>query len=344
VVIFLPQIFILFLFLVILQDSGYLARGAVLIDRPLSKIGLNGRSFVPLLSGFACAIPAMMAARTIQNRKERLLTIMCVPLMSCSARLPVYALLLAFLLPDEPLKAGLALAGLYILGIVLAIIVASIVSRLPSFADRQHTPFILELPAYRRPVAGVVFKTTCRRSWQFLKKAGPTILVISIILWVSTHLPASGAAEGDEYVAVSNSYAAKVGKVLEPAAEPMGLDWRGGVSMIMGFAAREVFVSAMVLMYRVNDSGDEEALEEGLLSTMHEVTFEGTDKQIFTTSTCVGLLFFFAMALQCFPTVVTARNEMGGWKMAILMTVFYTGGAYIGAVILVQGLRAFGVA
>ena len=347
VIIFVPQIFILFGVMVVLQDSGYLARGAMLIDRPLRLIGLNGRSFVPLLSGFACAIPAMMAARTIQSRRERMLTLFIVPLMNCSARLPVYALLLTFLLPrDKPWLGGIALAGLYLLSIIMGTVVATIISRLPAFrAKHESAPFALELPPYRTPGIVVVFKSAWRRSWMFLKKAGPTIVVISCGLWLLTHLPVQSAQSEDEYVAISESYAAKIGHVIEPVFRPMGLDWRGAVCMITGFAAREVFASSMVLMYRadVADDADDDAVEAGLLSTMRDVTFEGTDKKIFTPSTCMGLLFFFAMALQCFPTVVTARDEFGGWPMALAQLVGYTGGAWLGAVIIVNSLRALGV-
>ncbi len=345
VVIFLPQIIILFIAMGILEDSGYLARGATIIDKPLTKMGLNGKSFLPLLSGFACAIPAMMAARTIESRKERLITIFIVPLMSCSARLPVYVLLLAFLIPeDKPWIGGLAMTALYVGGIVVGAVVATIISRLPSFRHRGKSPLMLELPAFRKPILKVVGVSTYHRSMHYLKKAGPTIIVISLGLWLLTHLPVvpSDSSEGgSEYATVSQSYAAKLGKVIEPVVEPMGLDWRGGVAMTMGFAAREVFVASMALMYRIEEE-DEDELQNRLLASMRTATFDGTDKRIFTTSSAIGLLFFFMVALQCFPTTVTAKAELGGWKIPLIQLVVYTGSAWLGAVTIVQTLRAMG--
>ena len=346
VVIFLPQIAILFLAMGYLEDTGYLARGAMVIDKPLSKIGLNGKSFVPLLSGFACAIPAIMAARTISSRKERLLTIFIIPLMSCSARLPVYVLLLSFITPREkPWIGGICMAGLYIGGIVAGTVAATIAAKLPAFRHGRGS-LLLELPAYRKPQLKLVVWSTYHRSKQYIRKAGPTIVVISLALWTFTHLPLQGTTgeEGREYATVSQSYGSKIGKVLEPVMEPMGLDWRGGVAMMMGFAAREVFVSSMVLMYRVEETDDDEALRAGLLRRMQEVTFAGTDQKVYTFSSCLGLLFFFAIALQCFPTVVIAKTEIGSWKLPLIQLGIFTGTAYVGAVVIVQVLRAFGVA
>ena len=345
VLVFLPQIIILFLFMGFLEDSGYLARGAMIIDKPLTKIGLNGKSFVPLLSGFACAIPAILATRTITSRRERLLTILIIPLMSCSARLPVYALLLTFLLRDKPLVQGLALAGLYFGGIFSGAVAATIISRLPSFRNQQRSPLLLELPRLRRPLTRVILISTFHRTMNYLKKAGPTILIISLGLWLLTHLPVveQTDTEQTDYVTVEHSYAAKLGHFIEPVMSPMGLDWRGGVAMIMGFAAREVFVSSLVLMYRVEETEDEDDLNDRLLAQMDQVTFAGTDQRIFTVATAIGLLFFFTIALQCFPTVVTAKAEMGGWKVPLLQLAAFTGVAYFGAVIIVQGLRLFGI-
>jgi ferrous iron transport protein B len=342
VMVFLPQILILFFAMGWLEDSGYLARGAALVDKPLSKIGLNGKSFVPLLSGYACAIPAMMAARTIPNRFERNLTIFIIPLLSCSARLPVYTLLLAFLLPrDKPWIGGLVLTALYLGGLVLGAAAATVISKLTR--DRGASGFILELPALRRPQALVVLSSTWHKAAQYLRKAGFTIVAISVGLWVLTHTPPPEAAvDGGEYVAVSHSYAAQVGHVLEPATRPMGLDWRGGVALICGFAAREVFVGSLALMYRIEDE-DEEGLTGKLLATMGEARFEDTGERIFTVASAVGLMVFFLIALQCFPTTAVARNETGGWKIPAIQLALYTGGAYVLAVVVVQGLRALGV-
>ena len=344
VLVFLPQILILFFAMGYLEDSGYLARGAALVDKPLSKIGLNGKSFVPLLSGYACAIPAMMAARTIPNRFERYLTVFIIPLMSCSARLPVYTLLLAFLTPkDKPWVGGLALTALYLMGIILGAAVSTIISKL--IRNRAPSGFIIELPVLRRPVFGVVLASTYHKAEQYIRKAGLTIVVISLSLWVLTHTPPprAGAGSGGEYVTVSQSYAARLGHFIEPATRPMGLDWRGGVAMITGFAAREVFVSSMALMYRVGDSNVQDGLTDRLLATMRDVRFEDTGERVFTPASCLGIILFFMIALQCFPTVAVARQEVGGWKLPALQLLVYTGGAYLLAVAAVQGLRALGV-
>jgi ferrous iron transport protein B len=350
VMVFLPQIAILFLIMGWLEDSGYLARGAALVDRPLSKIGLNGRSFVPLLSGYACAIPALLAARTIPNRRERLLTLLIIPLMSCSARLPVYALLLAFLVPrDMPWLGGLSLTGLYLLGFVIGAIISTVASRMLRGRGGEASGFLLELPALRMPVPRVVLFSTWHKIRQYLLKAGPTILAISIGLWALTHLPVQpNPVDGSdrEYVAVSHSYAAQIGHFIEPVTEPMGLDWRGGVALISGFAAREVFVGSLALVYRVQEAKEDGGMTGKLLSRLAELRFEDGDlagRRIFTVSTCVGILIFYLIALQCFPTVATVRTESGRWRFALTQLAAYTGGAYVLAVAAVQGLRYFGV-
>jgi ferrous iron transport protein B len=379
VVIFLPQIVILFFAMGYLEDSGYLARGAALVDKPLSKIGLNGKSFVPLLSGYACAIPAMMAARTIPNRYERNLTIFIIPMMSCSARLPVYTLLLAFITPhNKPWIGGLALTGLYLAGLVIGAAVSTFISRM--IKNKEISGFILELPALRKPVLRVVTASTYHKAEQYLRKAGGIIVAISLGLWILTHTPpvespsvaaasagisapmdaaasvpsASPATqpvaepapegEGSEYVAVSHSYAAQLGRFIEPITRPMGLDWRGGVAMICGFAAREVFVSAMALMYRIDESEGDDGMADKLLARMSEVTFEDTGEKVFTFSSVLGVILFFMIALQCFSTVAVAKAESGGWRFAAIQLVAYTGVAYVLTVALVQGLRALGIA
>ncbi len=260
VMVFLPQILILFLVLGLLEDSGYLARGAMLVDRPLSSIGLNGKSFVPMLSGFACAIPAIMATRTIKNKRERFLTIFIVPLMSCSARLPVYALLTAFLFPPEDtLLAGIAMTAIYLFSIASSLVIASIANRISKSISKLNDPssFILELPAYRKPKISVVGVNSFNNAMQYVKKAGPVILYLSVILWVLTYFPnhtpqidANGRSE-EEIVELTNSeriatsYASYMGKFLEPVLEPIGMDWRVGVSLVATLAARESEMTAM---------------------------------------------------------------------------------------------------
>jgi ferrous iron transport protein B len=343
---FLPQIIILFFFMSLLEDSGYLARGAMIIDKPLSKIGLNGRSFVPMLSGFACAIPAIMAARTIPSKKERLLTMFLVPLMGCSARLPVYVLLIAFITRDNPTSGGLIMASLYIGGIVIAAIIATIISQLGSYKKREQSRLMLELPSYRIPTIKITLMSTYHRSKRYLLNAGPIICLISTILWGLTTLQvAPDPGEITPERSVATSYAAVLGKWIEPVMSPMGLDWRGGVAIGTSFAAREVFVQSLALLYAVGDQGDveeDDAYQGKLMARMDEVTFAGTDQKIFTVSTCVGLLFFFVVALQCFPTTVVAKAEMGGWFLPIIQLILYSLIAYSGAVAIVQIMRAWG--
>lgn len=356
VMIFVPQILILFLILGILEDTGYLARGAMLIDKPLSKIGLNGRSFVPMLSGFACAIPAMMAARTISNKRERLLTIFIMPLMSCSARLPVYALLLAFLFPvNKAWLAGLVLASIYIFSSLSSIATAGIINKISkkTFGQKKQSSFILELPAYRKPQMSKVVKNSYHNAKLYLKKAGPTILIFSMMLWFLTYFPNPNPQVNTNGKTIEqivdqqkadrllSSYAADIGKIIQPVMKPLGLDWRVGVSLISTFAAREVFVSSLALIFKVTD--DHGALQNSILEAMRGAKIEGTNQKLFTTSTIVGLIVFFIFALQCLSTIAVSKKETGGWKIPILQLVTYTSTAYILSFIVVNGLRLFGV-
>ena len=267
--------------------------------------------------------------------------------MSCSARLPVYTLLLAFLIPrDRPWLGGMALTGLYVAGLVIGSVLSTIISR---FLKRSEpSGFMLELPMLRAPLMKVVAVSTWHKSAQYLIKAGPTILLISLGLWVLTHTPIQTVAAGDasdrEYVAVAHSYAASLGHVIEPVTKPMGLDWRGGVALMCGFAAREVFVGSLALVYRVQEAHNDAGLAGKLLGRLSELRFEATGERIFTVSTCLGILVFYLIALQCFPTVAVARKEMGSWKPALVQLAAFTGGAYALAVIVVQGLRMLGIA
>ena len=339
VLIFLPQIFILFLGICYFEDSGYLARAAALVDRPLSWIGLNGRSFVPLLSGYACAIPAMMAARTISSRKERFLTLFVVPLMSCSARLPVYALFLAFLFQGKAAwLAGLSLAFIYFLSLVLGSGVAAIVGKLVWKAEKSF--FMLELPIYRKPKLKVVLRQTLERARTYVMKAGPIIFVLSMIIWGACTFPEYQLKDNSERL--NHSYAAKIGHLLEPVMEPMGADWRVGIGLVSAFAAREVFVSSMAVVFHIADQ-DEESMQGSLLQKMSEAKNDAGEK-LFTISSVMGLIVFFMIALQCVATVGLARREFGSWRIAIAQLFLFNLFAYILAVSLVQGLRFFGVA
>jgi ferrous iron transport protein B len=356
VMVFIPQIIILFLILGLLEDTGYLARGAMLIDKPLSKIGLNGKSFVPMLSGFACAIPAMMAARTIPNRKERLLTIFILPLMSCSARLPVYALLIAFIVPPENIfTGGIILASIYIFGIFSSVLIAGLINKFRDKIIREddNSSFILELPAYRSPKLGIVINNALMSTKLYLKKAGPIILVFSVIIWLLTYFPnhapeveTAGLSEV-ELVQVMNaerlsgSYAADLGKFIQPIMEPIGMDWRVGVALVSAFAAREVFVSSLALIFKVTD--DESQLQNSILNAMREARIEKTGDKLFTTATITGLIIFFIFALQCISTVAVSRKETGSWRIPILQVVIFSSLAYFMTFLTVNGLRLFGI-
>jgi ferrous iron transport protein B len=356
VLIFLPQIFILFFILGLLEDSGYLARGAMLIDKPLSLIGLNGRSFVPMLSGFACAIPAIMAARTITNRKERILTIFIIPLMSCSARLPVYGLLLTFLFPGKFLLSGIILSLIYLFGILTSFVVSSIINKYQkSFIKvEDNSSFIMELPVYRIPKFTNVLKNTYDNAYQYIRKAGPTIVVFSIIIWALTYFPnRNPVIYNSENMSIeqvktlvdaeriSNSYASELGKFIEPVMKPLGLDWRVGVSLIATFAAREIFVSSMALIFKITDNNDN--LNESLVSAMRNAKIGKTDKPLFTISSTVGLIVFFVFAMQCISTIAITKKETGGWRIPILQVVVYSGLAYLFTFIVVNGLQLVGV-
>lgn len=329
VLVFVPQIAILFLALGLLEDSGYLARGAMLVDRFLLVIGLNGKSFVPLLSGNACAIPAIMAARTIPGRRERTLTLLVIPLMSCSARLPVWGLLLAFLIPpDKPWLGGLALTGIYMLSLVFASLVALVGGKLMRI-PASHTGFQVELPQWRPPTFRTVVVSAWDRTVSYLKRAGVTILGVSVAFWLFMNLPSP-----------EHSVATVVGQWMAPLLHPMGVDWRVGVALIAAFAAREVFVSALAVVYSVQAA---QRSDLGLLDTMRQATFDGGHQLVFTPASTAGLIVFFLIALQCLATVAVMRREVSN-KFAFGQMVGFVALAWVLASATVQGLRLLGIA
>ena len=349
VAVFFPQIVILFFLMTLLEDSGYLSRGAALVDKPLSHLGLHGRSFVPMLSGYACAIPAVLAARTIPQKRERLLTIWIIPLMSCSARLPVYALLLAALLPGAPGKAGLILAAIYVASLLAGALTAGLISRF-ILGKRSSSMLAMEMPVYRRPLLKPTLRMTWTRSSAYLKKAAAPIIIISSCLWLLSNFglgasqPATADGQAASFIARSEldqSLAAELGQTMEPALKPMGIDWRVGVGLIAAFAAREVFVSTMAIVFHVAD--DEETRQEGLLESMRAATFGESSQKVFTTSSVIGLIIFFFFSLQCLSTVSVVRSETGSWRVAGLQLLFYTGLGYLLSSATVQGLRLLGV-
>ncbi len=350
VAVFFPQIIILFFLMTLLEDSGYLARGAALVDRPLSFLGLHGRSFVPMLSGFACAIPAVLAARTIPSKRERLLTIWIIPLMSCSARLPVYALLLAALLPASPWLSGLSLASIYVLSLLIGSLTAGLISRL-ILRKRASSMLAMEMPAYRKPLVKPTLRITWSRSSAYLKKAGTPIVIISACLWLLSNFgftsrqPATSENRSSSVISTSeldHSFAAQLGQTIEPVLKPMGVDWRVGVGLISAFAAREVFVSSMAIVFHVADDND--TGQEGLLEQLRTATFSGTSRRVFTPSSILGMIVFFFFSLQCLSTVAVIRSETNSWRMAGLQLLFYTGIGYLLSSAVVQGLRLVGVA
>ncbi len=333
VLVFVPQIAILFIGLIFLEDTGYLARAATLVDRPLAKLGLNGRSFVPLLSAYACAIPAMLSARTISSRRERWLTIFIIPLMTCSARLPVYALLLSFLFFGQPAwKGGVALAALYFASLIVGGVAALIASRI--LPPDAHSFFMLELPIYRAPKWRKVLRSTWDRTRSYVVRAGPTILLFSMILWVATTFPSYTLTDKSERL--QHSMAASFGHILEPVMRPMGADWRVGVGLLSAFAAREVFVSSMAIVFNAT-TADATAASSSLLETMQKAV-RGDGQPLFTAASVIALILFFMIALQCMSTVSVAFRESGRWQFAALQLILFNVVAYILAVTVYQGL------
>jgi ferrous iron transport protein B len=338
ILVFVPQIFILFLGIGFLESSGYLARAATLIDRPFSKVGMSGRSFVPILSGFACAVPAIMATRNIGSKRDRMITNFIIPLMSCSARLPVYALLLGFVFSDAPAwKAGFALASLYIGSIVVGAIAAGILNKI--LAKNEASFFMMELPMYHRPRLLVLLKQSLVRTQSYVKRAGPIIFVFAVLIWAGMTFP-HYEKTGTERL--QNSVLGVAGQTIEPVFEPMGVDWRVGVGLMAAFAAREVFVSSLAVMFNTAND-DESAQEQGLLATMREAT-NSKGQKIFTLSSVAGLLIFFIIALQCMSTVAVQARESGSIRFAVVQLVAFNIVAYVLAVVVVQGLRSIGIA
>jgi ferrous iron transport protein B len=350
VAVFFPQVIILFFLMTLLEDSGYLARAATLVDRPLRLLGLHGRSFVPMLSGFACAIPATLAARAIPTKRERLLTIWILPLMSCSARLPVYALLLAAVMPgDASWLAGLALAAIYVGSMLIGSLVAGLINRfLPQ--KRGVSMLAMELPLYRRPQLKPILKMTWARASNYLKRAGLPIATVAACLWLLSNFGfgAKQIRQAGEPPApvisqspLDQSFAAQLGHMMEPALRPMGVDWRVGVGLISAFAAREVFVSSLAIVFHV--TGDEDAQSEELLQQMRTAKIAGADQPVFTTASVIGLIVFFFFSLQCMSTVAVVRKEANSSRFAALQLLFYTGLGYLASVATVQALRFAGV-
>jgi ferrous iron transport protein B len=346
VLVFVPQIALLFLFLGALEDSGYLARAAFLMDRVLSRVGLHGKSFIPLLSSFACAIPGILATRTIDSRRDRLATILVAPFMSCSARLPVYALLVSTCLPGRGAiaQAGL-LFGLYALGIVAAVITSLLVKR--TLKPERGSSFILELPTYKRPQASQVLYQVWTNTKEFVLRAGTTILALSIVLWALLYyprlpvdqaaaLPSDGARQAAQ---IEHSFAGRAGHVIEPAVRPLGYDWKMGVGLVAAFAAREVFVSTLGITYSVGEVGEDTS--DVTKAMAEDRRPDGT--KVWTPLVAASLMVWFVLAMQCISTMAVVRRETGSWRWPIAQLLFMNGVAYLSCLLIFQiGRRFFG--
>jgi ferrous iron transport protein B len=324
VVVFLPQILVLFLFLGVLEDSGYMARAAVIADRLMYRVGLQGRAFLPLLSGYACAVPAILAARTVDDERDRLATIFVTPFMTCSARLPVYALLIAAFIPAEPLlgpflgRRAAVLLGLYGLGIVAAVGTAFLLKR--TLLRAPPTSFLMELPPYRVPTLRSIGLRLLDRSRIFLRRAGRIIFAVAIVLWTLTQFPRVQSGPPP----IEESALGRIGQVIEPAIEPLGFDWRIGVGLVTSLAAREVIVGTLGTIYGVEDGGEA------------SVELQETLRRDLTPASAIGLLVFFAFALQCMSTVAVMRRETAGWKWPLLQFGYMLALAYLGAFVAVR--------
>jgi ferrous iron transport protein B len=331
VLVFLPQIILLFFFISLLESSGYMARAAYLMDGIMNKVGLSGKSFLPLLSGYACAIPGVMATRTIPNAKERLATILILPWTSCTARLPVYVLIIPLIFAGA-FNQGLALFGIYALGTLTALIAAKILK--PRLGKTEAPQFLLELPPYQKPQWGHVLRQVWERAFAFIRKAGTVILGLSIILWFLNTYPKSDS--DDPAVQQAHSFNGKIGQALEPVVSPLGWDDRMGTAMMASFAAREVFRSSLAISY-ATDEEDETGLREQLTASTR------TDgSALYTPLVGLSIIVFFIYALQCLPTTVVVRRETGSWKWAIGQLLGMTLFAYLAALLVYQGGKLLG--
>jgi ferrous iron transport protein B len=366
VVVFVPQIALLFFFISILEDSGYMARVSFIMDKLMRRIGLHGRSVVPLISGMACAVPAIMSTRTISNFKERLITIMVAPLMSCSARLPVYTLLISLIIPDEKIMGffqlqGLVLMGMYLLGFVMAIIVSWVMNKFVKGKGKSW--FIMELPVYRMPKWSNVFYTIYEKVKIFLFDAGKVIIAISIVLWLlasfgpgekfkqnSLALEAARLFEPVPYEGVNLdsaivlheksirqleskqlelSYAGHIGKFIEPAIRPLGYDWKIGISLITSLAAREVFVGTMATIYGAGSEEDLKPIRERMSAEINPIT----GKPVYSFACGLSLMFFYAFAMQCISTIAIVKRETKSWKWPMIQFLYMGVLAYVAALI-----------
>ncbi len=368
ILVFLPQICILFFALSLLEDTGYLARAAFVMDKVMRRFGLPGKAFVPMLSAHACAIPAIMSARVIENPRNRLVTILITPLMTCSARIPVYAMVTALIFPHSPLKAALIFTAAYAIGIIAALSCALLFKH--TILPGGSKPLMIELPPYRVPGLRTALLHTFDRAMIFVKQAGTVILVISLIMWALSHYPKSEApaaavamqsqagllektgeqtkadelrVEADRLTAqysLQHSFAGKIGHVIEPVIAPLGYDWQIGIGIFSSFAAREVIVSTLAIVYGV---GEDDSNNTSLYDTLRRA--KRTDgSPVFTTATCLSLLVFYILAAQCLSTQAVVRRETNSWKWPLFQIAYMSVLAYVAALVVYQTFRYYGYA
>jgi len=320
VIVFLPQVLLLFLFIGILEDSGYLARAALIADRTMARVGLQGKSFIPLLSAYACAVPAIMSTRTIENKRDRFATILIAPFMTCSARLPVYSLIIAAFIPDRHLVGRLlsqrtaAMLGLYILGFVAAVVTARVLKS--SILKSGRSPFLLEMPSYRWPTWQSIGLRLYDRSKVFLRRAGTIILLVTVLLWITMNLPLVNGKPP----AIEASLAGTIGHTIEPAIKPLGFNWKIGIGLLTAVAARETIIATLGTIYGM----DPKTQDEGLQKAIHDDLSPGG---------AFALLVFFAFAMQCISTIAVVRRETAGWKWPILQFSYMSVLAYVSALV-----------
>lgn len=361
VMVFVPQIAILFAFISILEDTGYMARVTFMMDKLMRKVGLNGKSVVPLIGGFACAVPSIMSTRTIENWKDRMITIMVTPLVTCSARLPVYTLLIALVVPNKTVwwvfnMQGLALTAMYVFSLVSAVLVAWVFKYILKGKERGY--FIMELPVYRMPRWKNVLLSMYERSKAFVLQAGKVIIAVSVILWVlasygpgnrfdridkqfaqpqyTQHMSADSLSRTIASAKLENSYAGVLGHVIEPVIKPLGFDWKIGIALITSFAAREVFVGTMATMYSVNGSAEK---MESVYEKMHQAKNPDTGQPVFTVAVAFSLMMFYAFAMQCASTMAVVYRETKNWRWPATQFAYMTLLAYVASFITYHLLR-----
>ena len=356
IMVFIPQIMILFGLITLLEDTGYMARISFLTDKLMRKVGLNGKSVMPMISGLACAVPAIMSARNIENKKERLLTILCTPLMSCSARLPVYTILIALVIPKQLYFGflsiqGLVMMGLYLLGTIMALTASYILKWFIKTKERSF--FILELPVYRGPRWKNIFYTMIEKARVFVTDAGKVIMVISLLLWLlSSYGPITKMHEvNNKYnlliaqhpdqekelrkmrktSLLENSYAGNLGRSIEPVIAPLGFDWKIGIALITSFAAREVFVGTMATLYSVGEDKDQ---DNSTLRQKMQAAVRSDGSKVYDLATGLSLMVFYVLAMQCMSTLAVVKRETKSWKWPVIQLLYMTGLAYLGSFVI----------